>query len=698
MPASESGIIGDMMELGIFPAPSRLLRHWVNKPAWSGFRSAVGVRKAVRLSQRTSVDDNSVLSLLLLLLRSAPVSIPGLAVRVKWVLEASKGRRVDRLRDLIDFLSDLTRQVQGENLDPKAFAWKYQVCSLIRKYPFLGNEDASKRAAIISFWQAEIHNLDTARRWTIEEDSGFLQTLTKRLDEFLGPCPTWEDIVDRGGFGPGTNEGYSFVGDLTGAEFKLATQPVCYAHNQALVPLVLNSVPGWAYTSELLHGNSWGTAASSTMFTVPKDAKTDRTAFKEPLIESFLQKGVASFIREGFMRDGRDLSYSWRTNHQLARLGSITDLWSTVDLKSASDSITRSMLISLFTTENLRKWFEMMDRIRSQQGVCLTDSKDGTRLHRFVLFSSMGNAYTFELESALFYCVLTSIVPGVWCGTGSARVLRWPHVSVFGDDLVFPTAYANRVVSTLEWLGFRVNSNKSFFDGSFRESCGRDFISGWDVRPLFITKRLEDGESVKTLANRIHNHSAMLRECPGSSRVFTMGEWKAVWTQVIGFLPPALVELNATPPGVPNGLWIGRWKVTDLGDNRRAWTWETVKGQSVGFSALDASTYPCYFRVLSVSSSSGTLRNMAFTSGPRGIAANGENLLQARLMPPTSNSWYNWMEGIETAGVAGEGFRRRQEVEIKVAWVSFSQLPDYRFPGFTDNLSELIPIESLVAR
>lgn len=75
MPASENGIVGDMRELGIFPAPDRLLRHWVNKPAWSGFRSAVGVRKAVRLAQRTSVDDDSVLSLLLLLLRTDRKSV-----------------------------------------------------------------------------------------------------------------------------------------------------------------------------------------------------------------------------------------------------------------------------------------------------------------------------------------------------------------------------------------------------------------------------------------------------------------------------------------------------------------------------------------------------------------------------------------------------------------------------------------------
>lgn len=693
------GYIGSMSEIGIYPTKvTRQQRHWFNKTAWANFRSSSGARRAVALSMATKADDAFVLNLVLNLLRSAPVSIPGLAVRVKWVLEASKVSRASRLYELLEFLAERTLEFQHSSLEPKAFAWAYQVCSLIRKYPFTGNEDASRRAAISSFWQAEIHNLDTSARWAVEEDSGYLETLTRRLHDFLGPCPTWDNVIDRGDFGPGTNQEYNLDGALTGAEFKLASRPVCFARNTHLASLVIDSIPGWRMTTELLYGiNPVEQVLTSSMFTVPKDAKTDRTAFKEPLIESFLQKGIAAFLRDRFSREGRDLSYSWRTCHQLARLGSITDLWCTVDLKSASDSITTSMLASLFTTDSLRRWFEMMDKVRSKAGICLTDAPDAARFHRFILFSSMGNAYTFELESALFYCVLTSIIPGIWCGTGSTRVLRWPHVAVFGDDLVFPAAYADRVVSTLGWLGFRVNAHKSFFKGSFRESCGRDFNRGWDVRPLFITKRLENGEAIKALANGIYHHGSMFRECPGSSRTFTMGEWKATWSQVVAQIPTALRLVNATPPGVPGGLWVGSWEATNSGPSGSAWNWNCGSVR-VPLGALDAVTNPVFFRVTSVSSKGGSLLNMCLYNGHRGIAANGENLLQARLRPPTPSSWYVW-DGADLGDtVVGEGYRRRQDTEVKVVWTSFTTLPVIKFPGFTENLRELIPIDTLVVQ
>jgi hypothetical protein len=54
-------------------------------------------------------------------------------------------------------------------------------------------------------------------------------------------------------------------------------------------------------------------------------------------------------------------------------------------------------------------------------------------------------------------------------------------VRVYGDDIIVPVEYVFAVVSRLEAFGFKVNKNKSFWSGYFRESCGKDYYEGTDV-------------------------------------------------------------------------------------------------------------------------------------------------------------------------------------------------------------------------
>jgi hypothetical protein len=99
----------------------------------------------------------------------------------------------------------------------------------------------------------------------------------------------------------------------------------------------------------------------------------------------------------------------------------------------------------------------------------------------FEKISSMGNGYTFALESAIF----TSIVFGV------TKALSGKYdkdsCAVFGDDIIVKKPYVNLVVRTLNLFGFRINDEKSFMHGYFRESCGADWFKGTPVRPVFLT-------------------------------------------------------------------------------------------------------------------------------------------------------------------------------------------------------------------
>jgi hypothetical protein len=63
-------------------------------------------------------------------------------------------------------------------------------------------------------------------------------------------------------------------------------------------------------------------------------------------------------------------------------------------------------------------------------------------------------------------------------------------VRVYGDDIIIPVDYVRTVVPMLETFGFRVNRDKSFWTGKFRESCGRDYYDGDDVSIVKVRQKI----------------------------------------------------------------------------------------------------------------------------------------------------------------------------------------------------------------
>lgn len=60
------------------------------------------------------------------------------------------------------------------------------------------------------------------------------------------------------------------------------------------------------------------------------------------------------------------------------------------------------------------------------------------------------------------------------------------QVRVFGDDLIVPLDCAESIVGTLHHLRLKVNTDKTFLRGKFRESCGVDAYDGHDVTSVSI--------------------------------------------------------------------------------------------------------------------------------------------------------------------------------------------------------------------
>lgn len=225
----------------------------------------------------------------------------------------------------------------------------------------------------------------------------------------------------------------------------------------------------------------------SRLTTVPKNAKTDRTIAIEPEGNMLIQKAVARLIRKSLKKVDIDLD-SQLLNQELARYGSFTGCLATLDLEAASDTLSVAIIRELLPPD----WFNLLDRIRSK---CYTED-DGKTYTPFVKFSTMGNGFTFELESLVFFAL--SWATARYYGSDG-------YVGVFGDDIIVETSVVTQVAQMLELCGFKINLEKSFIDGPFRESCGKHYFLGHDVTPFMLTKLRWDVTDYVMLLNKLRD-------------------------------------------------------------------------------------------------------------------------------------------------------------------------------------------------
>lgn len=79
------------------------------------------------------------------------------------------------------------------------------------------------------------------------------------------------------------------------------------------------------------------------------------------------------------------------------------------------------------------------------------------------------------------------------------------NVYVYGDDILVPTDDAAEVIDALHKYHCKVNTQKSYYRGFFRESCGCDAYAGVDVTPVYVRRMppLTSGQDVQKLLSAI---------------------------------------------------------------------------------------------------------------------------------------------------------------------------------------------------
>jgi len=308
-----------------------------------------------------------------------------------------------------------------------------------------------------------------------------LHSAQRKISTILGEAPHLADLKFR--FGPGATT--TRKKQNASAAYKLADPIACSASLLPLAGALLRECPGLLPETE---GDvHWAPVElhDGRLSFVPKNWKTDRAIVVEPMLNTFYQLGLGDYIADRLRRCGLDISDQSK-NQRLARIGSLTGGFATIDLSSASDTLAKGLVAHLLPVD----WYSLLLAGRSPY-ITYTLAGAGAGInyrHRLEKFSSMGNGFTFPLETLIFYAITLAVCEDDDC------------VRAYGDDIICPSWAAPRVMEVLEALGFVINQDKSFWFGAFRESCGCDYVLGYNVRPVYVKDRLSAYDAI-TLAN-----------------------------------------------------------------------------------------------------------------------------------------------------------------------------------------------------
>lgn len=296
---------------------------------------------------------------------------------------------------------------------------------------------------------------------------------------------------------------------------------------------------------------------TSRITTVPKDNNRDRVITCESLWTMICQLSYASSLKSHMLkRLGIDLDSRQGVHRALVRVAEKA----TIDLKTASDLNLMCVLRDLWPKSQV-KWLERM-----RTGIF--ELPDGT-FHPLSMFAPMGCGCTFEIMT------LTLLAHTRVLDRGS---------SVFGDDIIIEGSVAARLCDNLEAMGWRVNTDKSFITGPFRESCGafadvrtQELLLSYDFeRPATMSDAYILAHKIARLGQALYRSSPVRKIFVRYYATLLMIVARDAWVPFIGRSYTAVDSLSATNFHVPAELMCERrgkrstwWDPGDPANNGR---------------------------------------------------------------------------------------------------------------------------------
>lgn len=476
-------------------------------------------------------------------------------------------------------------QLANLRVDPKAYldARSLQLDILatefLRKHKDLPTGINKAKAAEVKYLEAERLCAKTNARFlnyrlnhfTVAADVAlysFVEDVKKQVSRVLGRVP--DEVFPR--FGPGAT--FDDRGQLTTVPDKMLSVPTISPKASCFLDVWQHTTWGREYLKRIEKGGRIRRESAGRFTTVPKDSTTDRAIDIQPSINVFYQLGFGSAMRNRLKRWGIDLDLGQDTHRRVACLCSIDGLMSTIDLSSASDTISKEVVRAVIPEE----WYVLLDALRTTHSLVR-----GKRVY-LEKFSAMGNGFTFELETLIFSCIVKVTLDRL--GLPSE-----PGVDflVYGDDIIVATEANTAVLSALRWFGFVPNVRKTFSEGLFRESCGGDYFQGQPVRGHYLKEEPNEPHQRIALANGIRR---IIERFPCRHDVVRR-RLHAVWLSVLDTIPSDIRGLRG--PASLGDLVIhdkGKWRVrnarrpdvwgnpdrrTECSDIREICVWQPVQ-------------------------------------------------------------------------------------------------------------------------
>lgn len=412
------------------------------------------------------------------------------------------------------------------DMAPEEFRVQYQAYNLCRKIELPDTRLAEQ--AIATWLENEQRCKETNRdlidrvRNSCPFDKKVIIRASQLIAECIGEKPNMSSIFEHADFSGGAST--SRRRDDADAALKWWARPSLHVTPLAL-PILLDfkdslgelgcvwDNPGDLSSPSGVHDVRpfYTVVKGSRLSTTAKNYRTERVILIEPDGNMLLQKGIGSELKELLLTVGIDLR-DQTYNQRLALRGSIDNSIATVDGEAASDLIARLCPAILFP----EAWYDLLYRTRSH----IVELPDGT-WHTLHKLSSMGNGYTFEVESLIFWALTQALVD-----VASPKV---KVVSVFGDDVICPSSVYTSLVRIYAIFGFRINTEKSYWNGPFRESCGKHYHMGLDVSPFHIRSEVDSLCELFRLLNQSHSWEGYVGPVTSSIlRMIPMGDRRQI--------------------------------------------------------------------------------------------------------------------------------------------------------------------------
>nr|APG77195.1 hypothetical protein [Hubei levi-like virus 14] len=344
----------------------------------------------------------------------------------------------------------------------------------------------------------------------------FLREITRAreyISYVLGSEPDLDEVIGSFKFGPGSSVGVS------GSATDYLTKLHSWDCTSRAIPLAVRAL--------ILDGSVWdllsfdykaprtpellarvakeieGTLRGSVenvdkLSFVYKKATMSRSIGIQPTISGGLQLGVDTYykrlLKQRAFMDLADQS----VNQRLARIGSQNwrepGTYATLDKSSASNLVAKGLITLLFPSAHR----ELLFALRTPSYLPYKGMVGEGSPRAYHMYAGMGNGTTFCVETLVFsaMCYAVSDLESPQLNRNNAVF------SVYGDDVAIREQFAIPYILFAEFLGMKINRDKSFHSGPFRESCGSDYWDGINVRPTYVPG---DGDVDELKLIGVHN-------------------------------------------------------------------------------------------------------------------------------------------------------------------------------------------------